>query len=148
MPSQGQPFAEIDWSDSAESSTLTVGYRAAGASQLATLKFPLAPILVELARILELENTLTPDGTVCLQSDALPEPVLLALAGHNGPLPQCAIDDLLKSMLARVQCGAEASDRRELAALAEKFDRAASDVRSALTHLTAEGQNDRDERSS
>ena len=138
MPSQGQPFVEIDWSDSVENSTLTVGYRAAGASQLATLKFPLAPILVELARILELENTLTPDGTVCLQSDALPEPVLLALAGHNGPLPQCAIEDLLRSMLARVQCGAEASDRQELTVLAEKLERGASDIRAALTHLGGE----------
>lgn len=146
MPSQGQPFVEIDWSNSAESSTLTVGYRAAGASQLATLKFPLAPILVELARVLELENALTPDGTVCLQSDALPETVLLALAGHNGPLPQCAIDDLLKSMLARLQYGPEASDREELVALAEKLERGASDVRSALTHLSVEVRSDRDEK--
>lgn len=138
MPSQGQPFVEIDWSDSAEGSTLTVGYRQDDGGQLGTLTFPLALILVELVRVIELENALTPDGVICLQSDALPETVLLALAGHNGPLPQCAIDDLLKSMLARVQCGADASDRQELTVLAEKLERGAADIRAALTHLAVE----------
>lgn len=123
-----------------------MGYRAVGTDQPATLEFPLAPILVEMARVLELENALIPDGTVCLQSGALPEPVLLALAGHNGLLPQCAIDDLLKSMLTRVQCGPEASDQRELTVLAEKPGQAALDIRSALTHLAVEVRDDRDQR--